>query len=51
MKRGIKSFQDEQFRIKIVESLKAVDKVFLSIDKTPSVCESLEFLIKEAQKS
>lgn len=51
MKRGIKSFQDEKFRIKIVESLKAVDRVFLSIDTTPSVCESLEFLIKEAKES
>jgi glycerol-3-phosphate cytidylyltransferase-like family protein len=28
----VKSFQDEQFRMKVVSSLKAVDRVILSID-------------------
>lgn len=51
MKRGIKSFQDEQFRMKIVESLKGVDRVFLSIDTDKSVCQSLRHLIQEAKSS
>lgn len=32
LKRWVKSFQDEQFRMKVVSSLKAVDRVILSID-------------------
>lgn len=51
LKRWVKSFQDEQFRMKIVQSLKSVDRVFLSIDKDGSVCESLKYLIQEAKKS
>lgn len=51
MKRGMKSFQDEQFRMKVVESLKPVDRVFLSIDEDGSVCASLRQLIHEAKSS
>ncbi len=51
LKRGIKSFQDENFRMSVVKSLKPVDRVFLSIDKEPSVVESLRLLIKEAKES
>lgn len=51
LKRGMKSFQDEQFRMKIVESLKPVDRVFLSIDQDSSVCASLKYLIHEAKMS
>ncbi|MDD2916412.1 MAG: adenylyltransferase/cytidyltransferase family protein [Candidatus Gracilibacteria bacterium] len=51
MKRGTKSFQNEQFRMKIVESLKPVDRVFLSIDEDSSVCASLKHLIHEAKTS
>jgi cytidyltransferase-like protein len=51
LKRGTKSFQDEQFRMKIVESLKPVDRVFLSIDQDSSVCMSLKYLIDEAKAS
>lgn len=51
LKRGTKSFQDEQFRMKIVESLKPVDRVFLSIDQDSSVCLSLKHLINEAKMS
>jgi len=40
LKKG-KSFMPEQDRLKIVQSLKVVDKAFLSIDKDRSVCESL----------
>jgi mannose-6-phosphate isomerase-like protein (cupin superfamily)/glycerol-3-phosphate cytidylyltransferase-like family protein len=51
LKRWIQSFQDEQFRMKVVESLKPVDRVFLSIDKDGSVSESLKFLIAQAKAS
>ncbi len=51
LKRGTKSFQNEQFRMKIVESLKSVDRVFLSIDEDSSVCMSLKHLIQEAKAS
>lgn len=49
LKRGTKSFQDEKFRSEVVKALRAVDRVFISIDKDSSVCASLEFLIQEAQ--
>ena len=51
LKRGIKSFQDENFRMEIVKSLRPVDRVFLSIDQAPSVVESLKILIEEAKNS
>lgn len=43
LKKG-QPFMPEQDRVKIVESLKVVDQVFLSIDEDKSVCKSLEFL-------
>jgi cytidyltransferase-like protein len=51
LKRGVKSFQDEQFRLSVVNSLKPVDRVFLSIDQDGSVCASLQYLIDEAKAS
>lgn len=51
IKRWMKSFQDEQFRISIVEWITGVDRVFLSIDQDGTVCKSLEFLIREAKTS
>lgn len=44
LKRWVKSFQDEQFRMKIVSSLKTVDKTILSIDADESVCKSLDLV-------
>ena len=41
LKKG-KHFMDERDRIKIVESIKGVDEVFLSIDSDKTVCKSLE---------
>jgi glycerol-3-phosphate cytidylyltransferase-like family protein len=35
-------FQDQDFRMKIVSSLKVVDEVYLSIDTDGSVCESIK---------
>jgi cytidyltransferase-like protein len=40
-KKGSVPFMSEKDRVEIVESLKGVDQVFLSIDKDASVCESL----------
>lgn len=51
LKRGEKSFQDEQFRMNIVSSLKPVDRVFLSIDQDKSVCRTLDMLIRQARES
>lgn len=39
-----KHFMDEKDRLIIVDSLKYVDEVFLSIDNDKTVCKSLEFL-------
>jgi mannose-6-phosphate isomerase len=41
-KRGVKSFQDENFRMNIVKNLKFVDKVILSTDTDLSVIESIK---------
>lgn len=46
MKRGIKSFQMEIDRIKIVESIKWVDNVILSFDVDSTVCKTLEYVIR-----
>lgn len=51
LKRWVNSFQNEQFREKIIKSIKSVDKTFISIDKDSSVCKSLSYLIEKAQKS
>ncbi len=50
-KRGTKSFQDETFRLKIVEWIRWVDRAFLSIDEDQSVCKSLKTLIQQAKDS
>ncbi|MDR3169279.1 MAG: hypothetical protein LBU27_06050 [Candidatus Peribacteria bacterium] len=36
-----KVFQDEQFRMKVVSALRAVDRVMLSVDTDGSVCKSI----------
>ena len=43
-------FQDENFRMKIVSSLKVVDEVFLSIDQDWSVCESIKEITKKIKE-
>jgi glycerol-3-phosphate cytidylyltransferase-like family protein len=40
-------FQDENFRLKIVSSLKVVDNVMLSVDQDGSVCESIKEITKK----
>ena len=45
--KGSKPFQDEAERILIVNNIKAVDKVFLSIDKDRTVCNTIEKIFEE----
>ena len=37
-------FQDQEFRMSIVSSLKSVDRVLLSIDEDSSVCKSIQYM-------
>jgi len=48
LKRGVPSFQDEVYRCRIIEALKVVDKVFLSVDEDRTVCVTLKSLIEKA---
>jgi cytidyltransferase-like protein len=50
LKRGSESFQDEQYRMKLIDSLKSVDRVVLSIDTDSSVCKTLEQVLIELKK-
>ena len=45
-----KVFQDENYRMKIVSSLKVVDEVFLSIDQDGSVCKSIREVTKKIRE-
>ena len=45
--KGSKPFQDEQERLLIVSNIKAVDKVFLSVDLDQTVCESIRKITKQ----
>ena len=40
--KGSKKFQEEEERLIIVSNMKAVDKVFLSIDQDRTVCETIK---------
>ena len=42
--KGSKEFQDEDERLKIVSSLRVVDKAYLSIDTDRTVCSTLKYL-------
>ena len=45
--KGSKPFQDEKERMIIVNSIKGVDKVILSIDKDRTVCETIKKIAQE----
>ena len=45
--KGSKPFQDETERLIIVNNIKAVDNVFLSIDKNRTVCNTIEKIFHE----
>lgn len=49
LKRGSEPFQEEDCRLEILKAIRYVDRVVLSIDRDPTVCQTLEMLIKEAQ--
>lgn len=44
LKRGVPSFQDEQYRKEVVGAIKYVDHVFISTDSDGSVCKTLNHL-------
>ena len=44
LKRGVPSFQNEQYRKTIIESIRYVDHVKVAIDKDDSVCETIQLL-------
>lgn len=50
LKRGVKSFQDEEYRITIIDALKPVDKTILSIDQDLSVNLTLQKTIDEIRR-
>ena len=45
LKRGVPSFQDEQYRKEVVGSIRYVDHVFISTDNDESVCKTLNNLV------
>jgi cytidyltransferase-like protein len=47
LKRGTESFQDEQYRMRLVGALKPVDRVVLSTDNDSTVCKTLDTIITE----
>jgi len=42
--KGSKEFQTQKERLFIVENIKAVDKVFISIDSDRTVCETIKYI-------
>ncbi|RAL56940.1 hypothetical protein BSK20_01560 [SR1 bacterium human oral taxon HOT-345] len=40
-------FQDQEFRMKVVDSIKGVDQVFLAVDEDGSVCESIRAMAEK----
>lgn len=44
MKRGKGPFMDQEDRKKLLEAIRHVDEVFISIDKDRSICESLKIV-------
>lgn len=44
LKRGVPSFQDENYRKEVMSAIKYVDHVFISTDEDGSVCKTLNDL-------
>ncbi|MFC2494683.1 MAG: adenylyltransferase/cytidyltransferase family protein [Candidatus Absconditicoccaceae bacterium] len=40
-------FQDQEFRMKVVDSIKGVDQVFLAVDEDGSVCKSIRAIAEK----
>lgn len=49
LKRNCPSFQNQNFRIRVIQALKPVDKAILSIDTDASVCETLRLILSDLQ--
>ena len=49
--KGSKAFQDEEERVIIISSLKAVDEVVLSIDQDRTVCETIRHISEKFGKN
>ena len=47
--KGSKEFMDENHRSKIISNLKAVNEVFISIDRDKTQCESLKYFKNKYQ--
>ena len=45
--KGSKEFQKEDERVIIVSNIKAVDKIFLSVDRDRTVCSSLKMIAEK----
>jgi len=50
LKRGVDTFQDEQYRKKVIESIRYVDYTEISIDQDGSVCESIKKFYSDIKK-
>jgi D-beta-D-heptose 7-phosphate kinase/D-beta-D-heptose 1-phosphate adenosyltransferase len=46
LKRGVKSFQNEQYRVDVVSAIRYVDSAFISVDEDTTVCKSIETITK-----
>ena len=44
LKRGVPSFQNQDYRMKVIESIRYVDKAILAIDQDGSVVESIKLV-------
>ena len=40
-------FQDQEFRMKVIDSIKGVEQVFLAVDEDWSVCESIRAIAEK----
>ena len=47
LKRGVPSFQDENYRKIVIESIRYVDHAEISIDKDGSVCKTIQLFYKK----
>ena len=50
LKRGVDTFQDEQYRKQVIESIRYVDYAEISIDQDGSVCESIKKFYSDIKK-
>ena len=49
LKRGVKSFQNENYRLEVVSAIRYVDIAFISVDNDTTVCKSIDLFAKILQ--